>query len=385
MEFIDLKAQQAHIRANIEQKIGTVLDHGRYIMGPEIAELEERLAEFVGTRHALACSSGTDALMIALMALEIGPGDAVLTTPFTFIATAEVINRLGAVPVFVDIDPLSFNISPRDLPRCLAALTRKDPKVHPLPNAAFEKSIEPKAIIAVDLFGLPAAYDEINAIAGDHRLKVIEDAAQSLGGQYKGRQAGSLADIGCTSFFPSKPLGCYGDGGMCFTDSDIYHQTMNSLREHGKASHRYDHHLIGLNGRMDTIQAAILLAKFEIFPEEIAARQQVAQTYSDLLLAEDSIQSPQIGDVSMSVWAQYSVLAENEAKRRIMLDKLDSAGIPKAVYYPKPLHLQTAFTALGYQEGDFPVSENTAKRIFSLPMHPYLSPQQQQLIVAQIT
>ena len=385
MQFIDLAFQQNRILPDIEAGIKTVLNHGQYIMGPEIGELEKVLAEYVSSKHAISCASGTDALIMALMAHGIGPGDAVFTTPFTFIATSEVISLLGAIPVFVDIDPSSFNISSQQLARCIEAVKRQDRNAYPIPKAVITKQVRPNAIIAVDLFGLPANYNEINTIAQKHQLAVIEDAAQSLGADYMGRKACSLADIGCTSFFPAKPLGCYGDGGMCFTDSDSLYELMESLRVHGKGSHKYDNVRIGLNGRMDTLQAAVLLAKFEIFPDEIKDRQKVAERYTNLLQSCISLQTPSVPMDITSAWAQYSVLAENAARRKEIMDNLKAAGIPSAIYYPRPLHLQTAFAQLGYRKGDFPVSEEISERIFSIPMHPYLSMEDQKLITDQFT
>ena len=379
MQFIDLAAQQERIRERIEANIAAVLDHGKYIMGPEIQSLEEKLARYVGVKRAISCASGTDALLIAMMAYDIGPGDAVFTTPFTFIATGEVISLLGATPVFVDIDPQTFNIDPSKLELAIQAIRENEETGLPLPRSV--KPLVPRGIIAVDLFGLPADYDNLNAVAGRHGLFVLEDAAQSFGAEYKGKKACNLAQIGGTSFFPAKPLGCYGDGGMCFTDDDDLYEIMMSLRVHGKGTHKYDNVRIGMNGRMDTLQAAVLLAKFEIFPEEIEVRQKVARKYSQLLNQYADVQTPAVEDEMLSAWAQYSVLAKDETHRTELQDKLKDAGIPTAIYYPKPLHLQTAFKSLGYEEGDFPVSEDSSGRIFSLPMHPYLSDADQETIV----
>ena len=379
MQFIDLAAQQERIRERIEANIAAVLDHGKYIMGPEIQSLEEKLAQYVGVKRAISCASGTDALLLALMAYEIGPGDTIFTTPFTFIATGEVISLLGATPVFVDIDPHTFNIDPSKLGPAIQAVLDNQATDHPLPRSG--APLVPKGIIAVDLFGQPADYDNLNAIAGRHGLFVLEDAAQSFGAEYKGSKACSLAQIGCTSFFPAKPLGCYGDGGMCFTDDDNLHEIMMSLRIHGKGTHKYDNVRIGMNGRMDTLQAAVLLAKFDIFPEEIELRQQVAQRYSQLLHQRAGVQTPVVAEEMVSAWAQYSVLAKDETHRTRLQAKLKEDGIPTAIYYPKPLHLQTAFKSLGYEEGDFPISEDFSGRIFSLPMHPYLSDSDQEAIV----
>jgi UDP-2-acetamido-2-deoxy-ribo-hexuluronate aminotransferase len=378
MQFIDLAAQQERIRERIEANIAAVLDHGKYIMGPEIQSLEEKLAQYVGVKHAISCASGTDALLLALMACEIGSGDAIFTTPFTFIATAEVISLLGATPVFVDIDPQTFNLDPSKLEPAIQAILDNAANDPALPRSGI--SLVPRGIIAVDLFGLPADYDNLNAIAGQHGLFVLEDAAQSFGAGYKGKKACNLTQIGCTSFFPAKPLGCYGDGGMCFTDNENLYETIQSLRVHGKGTHKYDNIRIGINGRMDTLQAAVLLAKFDIFPEEIKLRQQVARRYTRLLNQQAEVQAPMVPQEMTSAWAQYSVLAKDETHRTRLQSRLKEAGIPTAIYYPRPLHLQTAFKSLGYAEGDFPISEDFSSRIFSLPMHPYLSNSDQEII-----
>lgn len=384
MQFIDLTTQQKRIRKKIESNIRAVLSHGQYILGPEIKELEERLAEYVGVEHAVACSSGTDALLLALMAYDVGPGDAIFTPPFTFFATAEVISLLGATPVFVDIDPKTFNMDPEHLERALVAL-QDGLGDYPLPMGCTESSLAAKGIIAVDLFGLPADYDAINTIAGKHGLFVIEDAAQAFGARYKGKRACSLADIACTSFFPAKPLGGYGDGGMCFVDDEPLAQAMRSFSLHGQGTHRYDNVRIGINGRMDSLQAAILHVKFDIFPEEVKKRQKVAEKYNELLSALDiELVTPVVPPEYQSVWAQYSVLSRDETERSELQSRLKEAGIPTAIYYPKPLHLQPVFQGLGYREGDFPVSESHSRRVFSLPMHPYLKPEEQERISAII-
>jgi len=384
MQFIDLVTQQKRIREKIESNILAVLDHGKYIMGPEINTLESRLAEYVGVKHAIGCASGTDALLLALLAGRIGPGDAVFTSPFTFIATAEVISLLGATPVFVDIDPKTYNIDPKKLAQAISALKAADAGLHPLPAFNRETPIKPKGVIGVDIFGLPADYGRLNAIAGEHDLFVIEDAAQSFGAEVSGKKACSFGNIACTSFFPAKPLGCYGDGGMCFTDDDELANIMESLRVHGKGDRKYDNVRIGINGRLDSLQAAILLAKFDIFPEEIELRQQVANRYATLLGSHSHIQVPSIPQGSLSAWAQYSILVTDEPQRTTIQDQLKVAGIPTAIYYPQPLHLQRAFSSLGYQNGDFPVSEDCARRIFSLPMHPYLTKEDQLKIADSI-
>jgi dTDP-4-amino-4,6-dideoxygalactose transaminase len=382
MQFIDLKAQQARIRAEIDRRIKKVLDEGRYIMGPEVMELEACLAEFVGTKHAIACASGTDALLMALMAYDIGPGDAVITTPFTFIATAEVISILGATPVFVDIDPLTFNLDPDQLSRTISAMIKKNKSRCPLPNIDNFNELKLKGIIAVDLFGLPADYERINSIAKEHGLFVIEDAAQSFGAASRGKKACSLADMACTSFFPAKPLGCYGDGGMCFTDNDHLADIVQSIRVHGKGGHKYDNIRIGVNGRLDTLQAAILLAKMKIFKEEIEMRNQVAARYSHQIdKSGTGLRLPNVPEGFTCVWAQYTIVTENKDQRLLFQQKLAKQSIPCAIYYPIPLHLQSAFSKLGYKTGDFPVSEESAKCVLSLPMHPYLETADQDKII----
>ena len=389
MQFIDLAVQQKRIKDKIDANIAAILDHGKYIMGPEIGILENRLAEFAGVNHAIGCASGTDALLMALLAKQVGPGDAVFTSPFTFIATAEVISLLGATPVFVDIDPQTFNIDSVKLQHAIQAVEKNDPSIYPIPmihttHSAPATILAPRGILAVDLFGLTADYNRIDAIAGEHNLFVIEDAAQSFGAELNGKKACSFGNIGCTSFFPAKPLGCYGDGGMCFTNDAHLAEIMGSVRVHGKGHHKYDNVRIGINGRLDTIQAGILLAKFDIFSEEIELRQQVADQYTSLLNPLSNIQTPAIPQGYKSAWAQYSVLTTDEKQRTDLQNKLKAADIPTAIYYPKPLHLQSAFTDLGYRKGDFPISEDISGRIFSLPMHPYLSEAAQQKIAEVI-
>jgi dTDP-4-amino-4,6-dideoxygalactose transaminase len=389
MKFVDLNAQQELIRDELERQIRNVLAHGNYIMGPEVGALENRLAEFVGVKYAVGCSSGTDALLLSLMASGVGPGDAIFTTPFTFIATAEVIVLLGATPVFVDIDPKTFNMDPTKLERAIDALKSRNASEHVLPADALLPSLTPKGIITVDLFGLPADYDLINSIASKQGLFVLEDGAQSFGGEYRGRKACSLGDISCTSFFPAKPLGCYGDGGMCFTDDESLAHSLQSLRVHGKGDHKYDNVCVGMNGRLDTLQAAILLAKFDIFPGEVELRQEVAHRYGELISENGNgnpgFVTPEIPAGYKSAWAQYSILTEDKAHRKNTQDKLKEAGIPSAIYYPLPLHLQSAFASLGYRQGDFPVSEDCSKRILSLPIHPYLEKTDQERIILTIS
>jgi UDP-2-acetamido-2-deoxy-ribo-hexuluronate aminotransferase len=364
--FIDLHAQQERIRPQIEERIKKVLDHGKYIMGPEIAELEQRLVEFVGTQHCVTCASGTDALLMPLLAYEIGPGDAIFTTPFTFISTAEVVNLLGATPVFADIEADTYNIDTAKLRDAIEQVVS-------------EGKLKPKGIIPVDLFGQPADYEEIEQIAREFGLFVIEDAAQAFGAKYKNKPACSFGDVGATSFFPAKPFGCYGDGGAIFCNDDGMAQKLRSVRIHGQGSNKYDNIRIGINGRFDAIQAAVLLAKLEIFKEEIELRNQVANRYSQGL--KDSVVVPVVKEDRSSVWAQYSILAKN---RENLINELKSKGIPTAIYYPKPLHLQPAYQSLGYRNGDFPISERIANQILSIPMHPYLNREDQDFIIEAI-
>lgn len=347
MQFIDLKTQQERIRPQIEERIKHVLDHGKYIMGPEVFELEERLADYVGVKHCISCSSGTDSLLIAMMALGIGPGDEVITSPFTFIATGEMIALLGATPVFVDIDPHTCNI---DAGKIEAAITSKT-----------------QAIVPVSLYGQCADFDAINAIAKKYDLPVIEDGAQSFGATYKGRKSCGLSTIGSTSFFPSKPLGGYGDGGALFTDDDERAKVMREIRIHGQ-DRRYHHPVIGINGRMDTIQAAILLEKLEIFPGEVKLRQQVGDRYNDAL--RDSVVTPYIAPDQTSVYAQYTIQVSN---RETVQAAFKEAGIPMAVHYPVPLYWQPAFAKLKVDPASFPNCEAASERVVSLPMHPYLT------------
>lgn len=355
MQFIDLKKQYKLIETNILKSIQTVLEHGQYIMGPEVAQLEKQLAEFLGVRHAIVNSSGTDALLMSLLALDIGPGDEVITSPFSFFASAEVIVLCQAKPVFVDIDPLTYNIDPTKI---AAAITAKT-----------------KAIMPVSLYGQCADLARINQIAKQHGLPVIEDAAQSFGATYKGIYSCALSTIGCTSFFPSKPLGGYGDSGACFTDDDIIAEKLLEIRIHGQHS-RYSHSRIGINGRMDTLQAAILLEKMKLFPEEIVMRQRVAQRYEELL--SSYVVTPKIMPENKSIYAQYTIEVPN---RDSFQKQMQALGIPTAVHYPIAMHQQEALGYLGYKVGDFPYAERASKHVVSLPMHPYLSIEEQQRVV----
>jgi dTDP-4-amino-4,6-dideoxygalactose transaminase len=361
------------------------LRSGQHILGPEVEQLEAELAAFVGTRHAVSCASGTDALVMTLMAKGVGPGDAIFTVPFTFMATAEAISTVGATPVFVDVDPVTFNIDPAALERAIAALAGGNDSDHALPRIGAEAltALVPKGIIAVDLFGLTADYTALNAIAARHGLFVIEDAAQSLGASVDNRRAGALAEIGCTSFFPAKPLGCYGDGGAIFTDDSDLDHVLRSIRVHGQGDDKYENVRMGITGRLDAIQAAILRVKLTIFEDELESRQRVARRYGDRVAAAGlELVTPTIPDRHMSAWAQYSVLAPTNQARTAYMQRLRDAGVPTMIYYPKGLHLQPAFSELGYSAGDFEVSEDLSQRIFSLPMHPYLTDEQIDMIVA---
>lgn len=377
MPFIDLAAQFAKLEPAIRRRMDAVLAHGKFIMGPEVAELEAALAAFTGVDHCVSCASGTDALLLPLMAKGVGPGDAVFTTPFTFIATAEVVSLLGATPVFVDIDPATFNIDPASLARAVEALKARDPKAHPLP-AGYEH-LTPRAVVTVDLFGLPADADPLMDVAAAHGLFLLEDAAQGFGGVYKGRRAGALGHCGATSFFPAKPLGCYGDGGAVFTDDAELAAAMRSVRVHGQGSNKYDNVRVGLNARLDTLQAAILLAKLEGFPEELEARDRAATRYSAGLAG--LVETPVVPAGLRSAWAQYSALHD---ERDRIIAGLKDRGVPAMIYYPRPLHLQTAYAKLGYAEGAFPHSERAARRVFSLPMHPALSEADTDKVVAAV-
>lgn len=374
MEFIDLKTQYKQVETFVQKRLQTILDHGKFIMGPEVKELEEKLSSYNGAKHCVTCSSGTDALLLALMACDVGPGCAVFTTPFTFIATAEVISFLGATPVFVDIDSKTFNIDPQKLKEAIQALQKGNKPAPGIPDG-----LKVKAIIPVDVFGLPADYESINNIAQDNDLIVIEDAAQSFGAQCNEKMAGNLTDLAATSFFPAKPLGCYGDGGAIFTNNKEIAKQLLSLRVHGKGTNKHDNIRIGINGRLDTLQAGILLAKMETFPEEFEKRQFIANQYSERL--GEVVQTPFVPKNYKSAWAQYSILSD---ERELLMQKLKNAGIPTTIYYPKPLHLQTAFSFLGYNQGSMPISERISGKIFSLPMHPYLKYEDQDFIIKTI-
>ena len=353
MQFIDLAAQYRSLKSRIDARIQSVLEHGQYILGPEVNELEDRLADYVGVKHAITCANGTDALQLALMALGIKEGDAVFCPTFTFFASAEAISFVGATPIFVDIDATTFNISPADLESKIQSVKK-------------EGRLRPKAVMAVDLFGLPADYPKIETIAQKHNLIVIEDGAQGFGGEIDGRKACSFGDAATTSFFPAKPLGCYGDGGAIFTDDDQLACLLRSLRVHGKGSDKYDNVRIGMNSRLDTIQAAILLEKLLVLPEEIGLRNEFAKAYSDALSTRYEV--PNVPGGYVSAWAQYT-LRHNE--RDILMARLSSHKIPSVIYYNKCMHQQSAFSHL--PEVKLGVAEEASNTVFSLPMHPYLN------------
>ncbi len=359
INFIDLKAQYREYQHEIDREVSEVFSSAQFIGGEKLNSLEKNLSVYTGAKHAIGCSSGTDALLLSLMALDIGPGDEVITTPFTFIATAEVIAFLGAKPVFVDIDKESYNIDPTKIEDAITERT--------------------KAIIPVSLYGQCADMDAINDIANRHNLPVIEDACQSFGATYNSKKSCNLSTIGCTSFFPSKPLGAYGDGGAIFTNDDELAEKIRMLLNHGQ-NERYQHKLIGINGRLDAVQAAILGVKLKHFDKEVQLRDEIGSRYSDLLEDADVI-TPKIFESNTSVYAQYSIRVKD---REAMVAKLSALDIPTAVHYPIPLHMQEAFKGLGYSEGDFPVSEEVSSQIMSLPMSPYLTEAEQDFIVQAI-
>ena len=362
--FIDLAAQRRRIGAAMDEAILKVVNHGGYIMGPEVKELEADLATFCGARHVISCANGTDALALVLMAKGVKPGQAILCPSFTFAATAEVVAWLGAVPVFVDCLPETFNMDPASLEQGIAT--------------ARGLGLAPVGVMPVDLFGQPADYDAIEQICAREGLWLLCDAAQSFGAEYRGRKLGTIGMATSTSFFPAKPLGCYGDGGAVFTDDDELAAIMRSLRVHGQGSDKYDNVRVGMNGRLDTMQAAVLIEKLKIFPDEIAARQRVAQRYAAML--GDVVSVPTVLEGCTSVWAQYTLrVADND--RDALVTTLKAKGVPTAVYYSKPLHLQTAYRKFPSAGNGLPVSERLAATVISLPMHPYLEPTVQDNII----
>jgi dTDP-4-amino-4,6-dideoxygalactose transaminase len=365
--FIDLKAQRRHIGGAIDAAVARVLEHGQFILGPEVRELESQLAAFSGAKHALSCSSGTDALTLVLLALGIKPGDAVFCPSFTFCATAEVVALLGATPLFVDVAAGTFNMSPAGLERGIATAKRL--------------GLKPAMVIPVDLFGLPADYAEILPIAERHGLKVLADAAQSFGASYRGRSVGTFGVATATSFFPAKPLGCYGDGGAVFTDDDQLIEVLRSLRVHGMGSDKYDNVRLGMTGRLDTIQAAVLIEKLKVFKDEIAARNRAAAAYN-AALADVAI-VPQVPDGLTSVWAQYTIRLRPGRRAKLAAD-LAAEGIPTAIYYPKALHQQVAYRHFPTSDGGLAVTERLVEEVISLPMHGYLDEATQGRIIEAV-
>lgn len=366
IQFIDLKAQQAHIGPIINEKINAVLSHGQYIMGPEVREFEEKLNEFAGTKHTLSCSNGSDAILLALMALEIGAGDAVFVPSFTFAATAEMVAITGATPVFIDVLPDTMNMDPAHLKTTIEEIKSKG-------------ELKPKAVMPVCLFGQIANYEQLAPITRDAGLKLIADAAQGFGATLNGKQVGEWVDMVTTSFFPAKPLGCYGDGGAVLTNDDELNNILISLRNHGQGTDRYDNVRIGMNGRLDSIQAAVLLLKLKIFPDEIIARNKVAARYTAAL--KDHVTTPHVLENSVSTWAQYTI---QTPKRDQLAEQLKAKNIPTAIYYAKPIHMQTAYLNYPSGGGALPVTDALSHKVISLPMHPYLDEKTQDYIIEAV-
>ena len=366
MQFIDLSAQYRRLKTEIDKAVLKIFDEGVYICGPQVGLLEQRLAQFTGRKHCIACSNGTDALMLPLLEAGIGRGDAVFTTAFSFFATAEVVAMRGAVPVFVDIDPDTFNIDCDELEQAILQCIEGG-------------KYRPKMILPVDLFGLPADYKRIEEIAQKYDLWVMEDAAQGFGGVYHGKRAGSFGIVSATSFFPAKPLGCYGDGGALFTDDDDKAEAYRSLQIHGKGQNKYDNVRLGVNARLDTIQAAVLNCKLDVFEDEIQRRQRIAQRYHTLLAGKVKI--PYIPEGSQSVYAQYTIRLADKQQRDLVVAAMKKAGIPTMIYYEKPLPMQKAFDYLGHRPEDFPKALQAAQTVLSLPMHPYLTMEDQDRVV----
>lgn len=358
--FNDLSAQYQHLKSDIDAGIAKVIEGCHFISGPETTELEQKLCEYTGRKYCVSTSNGTDALLMPLMALGIGKGDAVFVPAFTFVATSEVASLVGATPVFCDVREDTFNIDPESLRQKIEEVIKKG-------------KLKPKAVIAVDLFGQPADYASIEPICREYNLMLMEDAAQGFGGAINGKKACSFGDVSATSFFPAKPLGCYGDGGAIFTDDEELYEHLVSIRVHGKGEQKYDNIRVGLNARLDTLQAAILLPKLREFDTENATRNAAAAKYTELL--HDTFNTPIVSEGYLSSWAQYTIKAESTEQRAKIMDGLKAAGIPCMIYYPKPLHLQQVYADLGYKPGDLPVSERLSGTVFSLPMHGYLKPE----------
>jgi len=366
MQFIDLNSQRIRIETQINEAVSKVMTGGQYILGPQVREFEEKIAAYLGVKHAIACANGTDALLMPLMAKNIGPGDAVFCPAFTFLATAEVAVLAGAEPVFVDVLPDSYNIDPSSLATAISQVKAQG-------------RLKPKAVIPVDLFGLPADYQSLEAVAKEHDLLLIEDAAQSIGGRIGNKMCGAFGDVAATSFYPAKPLGCYGDGGAVFTNDDEMAEILRSIMFHGKGTSQYDAARIGINSRLDTIQAAILLEKLKIFDSEIEARQQVAKRYHEGLA--DIVKVPNMVEGQVSAFAQYTIEADNRDGLRKYLQSL---GIPSVIYYIKPLHFQRAYQNFECVASGLSISQSLCERVVSLPMHPYLETQEQDRVIAAI-
>lgn len=357
MQFIDLETQYKRIKEKVDGRVISAISEGKYIMGPDVISLEERLAAYVGRKHCISCSNGTDALLMPLLAYGIGEGDAVFAPDFTFFATAEVIAAAGATPIFVDIDKDTFNMDAIELEKAIVKVLE-------------EGRLVPRMVIPVDLFGQTADYKAIDIVAKKYNLLVMEDGAQGFGGTLDGKKACYFGDVSTTSFFPAKPLGCYGDGGAIFCDDDELASKLRSLRVHGHGADKYDNVRIGMNARLDTVQAAVLHCKLDIFDDELVTRNHAAKMYGELL--KDVAETPVVPSGMMSSWAQYTIKLESEEKRNKVAELMKQMGVPTMVYYSKPMHLQTAFQYLGLKEGDFPISEDACKRVLSIPMHPYL-------------
>ena len=364
IDFIDLAAQRRHIGQAMDDAILRAVHEGAYILGPQVKQFEGELARFCGAKHAIGCANGTDATALCLMSINLRPGDAVICPSFTFAATAEVVAWLGATPVFAEIDEATYNLDPKSLGRAL--------------DAAKRAGLKPRALISVDLFGHPADYDPIEGFCKENGLVLVADSAQGFGGRYKGRVAGAIGDFATTSFFPAKPLGCYGDGGAILTAHDEHHAIIRSLHVHGKGTDKYDNVRIGVNSRLDTLQAAVLLQKMTVFAEEIEKRQVVAGRYDDGL--RDVAVTPQVMDDCVSTWAQYTIRV-SASRRAAFIDHLKSRNVPTAIYYPKPLHQQTAYRRYPVAGNGLPISERVAQEVVALPMHPYLDAATQDYII----
>ncbi len=370
MQFIDLKAQYATLKVEINNKIQDALDNGQYIMGKHVMELEDQLAKYIDVKHCITCANGTDALQMAFMYYKIGMGDAIFCPDITFIASVEPACMLGATPVFCNIDKDTYNLCPESLERRIIEVKEKGLHM-------------PKAVVAVDFLGNPAAYNEINTICEKHKLILIEDAAQGFGAEYNGKKCGSFGDVATTSFFPAKPLGCYGDGGAIFTDNDEIADVLRSIRVHGKGASKYDNIRVGVNSRLDTIQAAILQVKLQAFIDfEFEARQKVAMRYNEAF--KDKFKTPYVSDNCKSVYAQYALLCNNKEQRDALIDRLNANSIPNMVYYPTPQHKLKVYEDNIYNNAEFSVSDDYCDRTISLPMHPYLNVKEQDVIIGEI-